>query len=170
MLTPLCWKVCLPNKRSLLASSAISAPVRRGQHYSGEKLFFQDLRWNPIWRTYNINSKFLLVYRTRRFISNLGEPLTTSPIVKKVSFTCSTAAGKLLMKQSASMPKKLSFKLARNTPLIAFGDTDLNLAVTGAIASKFCSSARHAFAIIGYSSSPECTTPSLRNAPLRLKN
>ncbi|CAG8951003.1 hypothetical protein HYFRA_00006400 [Hymenoscyphus fraxineus] len=70
----------------------------------------------------------------------VGEVLTTSPIVKKVSFTGSTGVGKLLMKQSSSTLKKLSFELGGNSPFIVFDDADLDLAVAGAIASKFRSS------------------------------
>ncbi|KAF2752002.1 succinic semialdehyde dehydrogenase [Sporormia fimetaria CBS 119925] len=70
----------------------------------------------------------------------VGETLTTSKTVKKVSFTGSTNVGKLLMKQSASTLKKLSFELGGNAPFIVFDDADLDLAVTGAIASKFRSS------------------------------
>ena len=72
--------------------------------------------------------------------AEVGETLTTSPIVKKVSFTGSTGVGKLLMKQSSSTLKKLSFELGGNAPLIVFDDADLDTAVAGAIASKFRSS------------------------------
>lgn len=70
----------------------------------------------------------------------VGLLLTTSPTIKKVSFTGSTNVGKLLMKQSSSTLKKLSFELGGNAPFIVFDDADLELAVTGAIASKFRSS------------------------------
>lgn len=70
----------------------------------------------------------------------VGETLTTHKTVKKVSFTGSTGVGKLLMKQSSSTLKKLSFELGGNAPFIVFDDADLDLAVTGAIASKFRSS------------------------------
>ena len=72
--------------------------------------------------------------------AEVGELLTTSPTVKKVSFTGSTGVGKLLMKQSSSTLKKLSFELGGNAPFIVFDDADLDLAVAGAIASKFRSS------------------------------
>ncbi len=52
----------------------------------------------------------------------VGELLTTSPIVKKVSFTGSTVVGKLLMKQSSSTLKKLSFELGGNATFIVFDD------------------------------------------------
>ncbi|KAJ6782447.1 hypothetical protein PWT90_09445 [Aphanocladium album] len=70
----------------------------------------------------------------------VGKELTTSPIVKKVSFTGSTGVGKLLMNQSSSTLKKLSLELGGNAPFIVFDDADLDAAVAGAIASKFRSS------------------------------
>lgn len=70
----------------------------------------------------------------------VGELLCTSPTIKKVSFTGSTGVGKLLMKQSSSTLKKLSFELGGNAPFIVFDDADLEVAVNGAIASKFRSS------------------------------
>jgi succinate-semialdehyde dehydrogenase/glutarate-semialdehyde dehydrogenase len=70
----------------------------------------------------------------------IGEAMCTSPTVKKISFTGSTNVGKLLMKQSASTLKKLSFELGGNAPLIVFDDADLQTAVQGTLASKFRSS------------------------------
>ncbi|MCJ1367820.1 succinate semialdehyde dehydrogenase NADP+ linked [Acarospora aff. strigata] len=72
--------------------------------------------------------------------AEVGEALTSSPTVRKVSFTGSTGVGKLLMKQSADTLKKLSFELGGNAPFIIFDDADLDAAVTGAITSKFRSS------------------------------
>ncbi|KAH3901056.1 probable Succinate-semialdehyde dehydrogenase [NADP(+)] [Saccharomycodes ludwigii] len=66
-----------------------------------------------------------------------GLKLCESPKVKKISFTGSTPVGKILMKQSASTMKKLSFELGGNAPLIVFQDANLEDAVTHAIASKF---------------------------------
>ncbi|KAI2087545.1 succinate semialdehyde dehydrogenase NADP+ linked [Ophidiomyces ophidiicola] len=72
---------------------------------------------------------------------DIGRCLTTSPEIRKVSFTGSTGVGKLLMKQSADTVKKLSFELGGNAPFIVFDDCpDLDAAVAGAIASKFRSS------------------------------
>ena len=70
----------------------------------------------------------------------VGETITSSDTIKKVSFTGSTGVGKLLMKQSADTLKKLSFELGGNAPFIVFDDADLDVAVAGAIASKFRSS------------------------------
>ena len=72
--------------------------------------------------------------------AEVGETLTSSPTVKKISFTGSTGVGKLLMKQSADTIKKVSFELGGNAPFLVFDDADLEAAVTGAIASKFRSS------------------------------
>lgn len=67
----------------------------------------------------------------------IGLEMTSNPIVRKVSFTGSTAVGRLLMKQCASTIKKISLELGGNAPFIVFDDADLDAAVEGAIASKF---------------------------------
>jgi len=72
--------------------------------------------------------------------AEIGEAITSSSTVRKVSFTGSTGVGKLLMKQSADTLKKLSFELGGNAPFIVFDDADLETAVNGAIACKFRSS------------------------------
>jgi succinate-semialdehyde dehydrogenase/glutarate-semialdehyde dehydrogenase len=68
---------------------------------------------------------------------SIGGELTSNPIVRKLSFTGSTAVGKLLMAQCAGTVKKLSLELGGNAPFIVFDDADLDAAVAGAIASKF---------------------------------
>ncbi|MDX5445245.1 MAG: NAD-dependent succinate-semialdehyde dehydrogenase [Zoogloeaceae bacterium] len=67
----------------------------------------------------------------------IGGVLTASPVVRKLSFTGSTEVGRLLMAQSAPTLKKLSLELGGNAPFIVFDDADLDLAVKGAISSKF---------------------------------
>ncbi|HYM35536.1 MAG TPA: NAD-dependent succinate-semialdehyde dehydrogenase, partial [Steroidobacteraceae bacterium] len=67
----------------------------------------------------------------------IGGELTANPIVRKLSFTGSTAVGKLLMAQCAGTMKKLSLELGGNAPFIVFDDADLDAAVNGAIASKY---------------------------------
>ena len=67
----------------------------------------------------------------------IGGELTSNPIVRKLSFTGSTAVGKLLMQQCATTVKKVSLELGGNAPFIVFDDADLDLAVAGAIASKY---------------------------------
>jgi succinate-semialdehyde dehydrogenase / glutarate-semialdehyde dehydrogenase len=72
-----------------------------------------------------------------------GDPATVvgtlmkSPTVRKLSFTGSIAVGKLLMRQAADTVKRISLELGGNAPLIVFDDADLDLAVKGAIASKY---------------------------------
>ncbi|EME88905.1 uncharacterized protein MYCFIDRAFT_71406 [Pseudocercospora fijiensis CIRAD86] len=70
----------------------------------------------------------------------VGQAITSSNDVRKVSFTGSTGVGKLLLKQSADTLKKTSWELGGNAPFIVFDDADLESAVNGAIASKFRSS------------------------------
>lgn len=67
----------------------------------------------------------------------IGGEMTSNPTVRKISFTGSTAVGRLLMQQSAPSLKKLSLELGGNAPFIVFDDADLDAAVEGAMASKF---------------------------------
>ncbi|MEZ5995535.1 MAG: NAD-dependent succinate-semialdehyde dehydrogenase [Hyphomonadaceae bacterium] len=68
----------------------------------------------------------------------VGKVLCESPLVRKFSFTGSTAVGKKLGAACVgSTVKKVSLELGGNAPLIIFADADLDLAVKGAIASKF---------------------------------
>lgn len=67
----------------------------------------------------------------------IGGEMTANPLVRKVSFTGSTAVGRLLMKQCAPTVKRLSLELGGNAPFIVFDDADLDAAVEGAMASKF---------------------------------
>jgi succinate-semialdehyde dehydrogenase/glutarate-semialdehyde dehydrogenase len=68
---------------------------------------------------------------------SIGEVLTKSKTVRKLSFTGSTRVGKILMEQSASNVKKLSLELGGNAPFIVFDDADINAAVDGAMIAKF---------------------------------
>lgn len=67
----------------------------------------------------------------------VGATLTGDNRIRKLSFTGSTEVGRLLMAQSAPTLKKVSLELGGNAPFIVFDDADLDLAVQGAIASKF---------------------------------
>ncbi|CAB9523923.1 Putative succinate-semialdehyde dehydrogenase C1002.12c [NADP(+)] [Seminavis robusta] len=67
----------------------------------------------------------------------VGGELCTNPLVRKLSFTGSTAVGKLLMKQSSDTVKRLSLELGGNAPFVVFDDADIDQAVTAAMASKF---------------------------------
>ena len=67
----------------------------------------------------------------------IGGVLTASDVVRKLSFTGSTAVGRLLARQSADTLKKLSLELGGNAPFVVFDDADLDAAADGAMASKF---------------------------------
>jgi succinate-semialdehyde dehydrogenase/glutarate-semialdehyde dehydrogenase len=69
--------------------------------------------------------------------SEVGGELTSNPTVRKISFTGSTAVGKILMAQCATTVKKVSLELGGNAPFIVFDDADLDAAVEGAIVSKY---------------------------------
>ncbi|KAH8892170.1 succinic semialdehyde dehydrogenase [Thozetella sp. PMI_491] len=80
----------------------------------------------------------LNIVTTLRNVQQVGKALTSSPIVKKLSFTGSTDVGKLLMGQCSPTLKKMSLELGGNAPFIVFDDcADINAAVTGCIAAKF---------------------------------
>jgi len=67
----------------------------------------------------------------------IGAEMTSNPLVRKLTFTGSTAIGKRLMAQCAGTLKKVSLELGGNAPFIVFDDADLDAAVQGAIASKY---------------------------------
>ena len=69
--------------------------------------------------------------------SEIGLALTDSKIVRKLSFTGSTAVGKILTRNCADSMKKVSMELGGNAPFIVFDDADLDAAVAGAMISKF---------------------------------
>jgi len=67
----------------------------------------------------------------------IGEQLTRHPKIRKFTFTGSTAVGKNLLQQCASTVKRTSLELGGNAPLIVFDDANIDVAVRGAINSKF---------------------------------
>ncbi len=67
----------------------------------------------------------------------VGEAMTSSPLVRMITFTGSTEVGKILMQQAARSVKRVGMELGGNAPFIVFDDADLEKAVAGAVASKF---------------------------------
>lgn len=67
----------------------------------------------------------------------VGKTICEDSRVRKLSFTGSTAVGKLLAQQCSANVKKVSLELGGNAPFIVFDDADLDAAVTGAVISKF---------------------------------
>lgn len=78
------------------------------------------------------------VVTTDTHTADVGRVLCESPLVRKFSFTGSTAIGKKLGAACVgSTVKRVSLELGGNAPLLVFADADLDLAVKGAVASKF---------------------------------
>ncbi len=69
--------------------------------------------------------------------TEIGNELMANETIRKISFTGSTRVGALLMRGASDSIKRLSLELGGNAPFIVFDDADLDLAVEGAIASKF---------------------------------
>ncbi len=67
----------------------------------------------------------------------VGLELTQNASVRKLSFTGSTEVGRILLRQAAENVQKCSMELGGNAPLIIFDDADLDLAVKGAVATKY---------------------------------
>lgn len=67
----------------------------------------------------------------------IGPVLTGSSIIRKLTFTGSTAVGKQLIKECASTVKKTSMELGGNAPFIVFDDADLDAAIAGALICKY---------------------------------
>jgi succinate-semialdehyde dehydrogenase/glutarate-semialdehyde dehydrogenase len=66
----------------------------------------------------------------------LSSTLMADPRLRKVSFTGSTAVGKLLVRQSADELQRVSMELGGNAPFLVFDDADLQAAVDGAMVAK----------------------------------
>lgn len=69
--------------------------------------------------------------------SKIGKAIMDSDKVRKVTFTGSTEVGKVLIRQSADTVKRLSMELGGHAPIIILDDANLDVAIEGAMASKF---------------------------------
>tara|TARA_B100000989_G_scaffold60361_1_gene41420 strand:- start:232 stop:1689 length:1458 start_codon:yes stop_codon:yes gene_type:complete len=69
--------------------------------------------------------------------SEIGDELSSNPIVRKLSFTGSTEIGKLVLEKCSSTVKKVSMELGGHAPFIVFDDANIDDAVSGAMQSKF---------------------------------
>lgn len=67
----------------------------------------------------------------------IGDALTDSFDVRKISFTGSTRVGKLLYRRCADTMKKVGLELGGNAPFLVFADADLPRAADQLIAAKF---------------------------------
>ncbi|ODM97287.1 Succinate-semialdehyde dehydrogenase, mitochondrial, partial [Orchesella cincta] len=78
-----------------------------------------------------------VVTASRENTPSVGEKLCSSEQIAGISFTGSTAVGKILYKQCSSTIKRLGLELGGNAPFIIFESADLDNAVAGVMASKF---------------------------------
>ncbi len=67
----------------------------------------------------------------------IGEEFTANPAVRKLTFTGSTAVGKLLAREAAATMKRVSMELGGHAPFIVFPDADPVHAAKGAAGVKF---------------------------------
>ena len=64
------------------------------------------------------------------------EPVIRDARLRKLTFTGSTAVGKVLVEQSAEQLLRLSMELGGNAPFLVFPDADVDAAVDGAMLAK----------------------------------
>ncbi|CAK5082086.1 unnamed protein product [Meloidogyne enterolobii] len=80
---------------------------------------------------------FNVIPADRENTAEISKFLCSSHDVDCISFTGSSAVGKILLSQSASTVKRVCLELGGNAPFIVFKSADLDQAVQGAVASKF---------------------------------
>jgi succinate-semialdehyde dehydrogenase/glutarate-semialdehyde dehydrogenase len=68
--------------------------------------------------------------------ADITPPMLESGIIRKLSFTGSTAVGKLLLAQAAKQVIRTSMELGGNAPFLVFEDADLDIAVEAAFLAK----------------------------------
>lgn len=69
--------------------------------------------------------------------AEISEHLIASPVIKKISFTGSTAVGKLLSKLAAEGMKKTTMELGGHAPVIVCEDADIDKAAAMMAGSKY---------------------------------
>lgn len=69
--------------------------------------------------------------------ATIGGVLTSSPLIRKLSFTGSTPVGRKLAEQCAPTLKRVSMELGGAAPLIVFTDADLEQAADETVKGKF---------------------------------
>jgi len=72
--------------------------------------------------------------------ADAGEALTGHPLVRKLSFTGSTATGKRVMARASESMKRCTLELGGKSPLVVFADADMDKAVSTAAAMGFLNS------------------------------
>ena len=67
----------------------------------------------------------------------VGARLFESRVIRKLSFTGSTAVGRLILRAAVDDLKRVSLELGGNAPFVVLADADLDAAVAGALVAKF---------------------------------
>ena len=67
----------------------------------------------------------------------IAQEFLDNPLCRKISFTGSTEVGRSLIQGAANQIKPLSLELGGHAPVLVFEDADLNVAVEGAMITKF---------------------------------
>ncbi|MDO9368005.1 MAG: NAD-dependent succinate-semialdehyde dehydrogenase [Sphingopyxis sp.] len=67
----------------------------------------------------------------------ISRHLLASPVIRKVSFTGSTAVGKHLMKLAADGVKRITMELGGHAPVLVFDDCDLEATLDKVVTQKF---------------------------------
>src|SRR5215208_3150270 len=86
------------------------------------------------------------------FGKEVGAPLVEHPLVQKITFTGSDAAGRVVNEAAARSFKHVSLELGGKSPNIVFDDANLDDAVNGAISGIFAATGQTCIA--GFSSPP----------------
>ena len=68
---------------------------------------------------------------------DVGEPLTSHPLVRKIAFTGSDATGRAINQIAAKSFKRVTLELGGKSPNIVFDDANLEDAVNGAVSGIF---------------------------------
>lgn len=68
--------------------------------------------------------------------AGVTNPLLADPRLRKLSFTGSTATGRILLARAADQVLRVSMELGGNAPFLVFNDADIETAVEGALVAK----------------------------------
>jgi succinate-semialdehyde dehydrogenase/glutarate-semialdehyde dehydrogenase len=68
---------------------------------------------------------------------DIAQEFLDNPLCRKITFTGSTEVGRSLIQGAANLIKPLSLELGGHAPVLIFDDADLDVAIEGAMGSKF---------------------------------
>ncbi|XP_070558290.1 succinate-semialdehyde dehydrogenase, mitochondrial-like isoform X2 [Ptychodera flava] len=80
---------------------------------------------------------FNVVTSSRASTPEVGKVMCTHPLSAGISFTGSTAVGKILMRHAADGVKHVAMELGGHAAFIVFNSADIDAAVNGAMVAKF---------------------------------